>query len=263
MSEILAAARFIHEHRRALRRLPLLDAALRPRDEPEAYAVQEVLHDLLALADEGKQAGHKIGCTTPVMQAFLGIANPCAGGVLDRDVHHSPALLRYGDYVRVGVECEIAVLLEADLPAEGAPYDRDSVASAVGACTPALELVDDRYMNYAEFDTPTLIADDFFACGCVLGEPVRPWRALDLPSVVGITTINAAEVGRGRGADVMGHPFTALAWLANQLAARGQSLRGGQFVLTGSIVATQWVAPGDHVVARIQGLGQVEARFEG
>jgi 2-oxo-3-hexenedioate decarboxylase/2-keto-4-pentenoate hydratase len=73
--------------------------------------------------------------------------------------------------------------------------------------------------------------------------------------------INGAVAGSGRGADVLGHPFEALAWLANQLAAQGRVLRAGDLVLTGSIVQTNWVAVGDHVVMDLGALGGVEFSF--
>ena len=81
------------------------------------------------------------------------------------------------------------------------------------------------------------MADDFFAAGCVLGKPVSRAAAPDLLDVVGIAFINGVEVGRGTGADVLGHPHAALAWLANHLAAGRKSLRAGQIVLTGSLGA--------------------------
>jgi 2-oxo-3-hexenedioate decarboxylase/2-keto-4-pentenoate hydratase len=80
--------------------------------------------------------------------------------------------------------------------------------------------------------------------------------------LTGVTLINGAEVGRGRGGDVMGHPFEALAWLANNFAQRDQGLRAGEFVFTGSVVETKWVNAGDRVTMRIEGLGEVEAVFE-
>jgi 2-keto-4-pentenoate hydratase len=70
------------------------------------------------------------------------------------------------------------------------------------------------------------------------------------------------EVGRGIGADVLGHPLDALAWLANHLAARGPGLRAGEFVSTGSVVATKWMARGDDAMVEVEGLGTVRARFE-
>ena len=258
----LRAALVIRDHRLAGRRLPGLDPSVRPDGEAAAYAVQDELHGLLTSAGLGRVAGHKIGCTTRVMQEFLRIPNPCAGGVFESQIHRTPARVRHAAFVRPGVECEIVVKLASDLPLQRAPFDRRSVAAAIGEIMAGMEIVDDRYVDYKGLDTPTLIADDFFDAGCVLGEPAADWRALDLPSLSGATRINGVEVGRGRGADVMGHPFEALAWLANSLARRGKSLRAGEFVFTGCVVETKWVQPGDRVVMTIDGLGTVEAVFE-
>jgi 2-oxo-3-hexenedioate decarboxylase/2-keto-4-pentenoate hydratase len=257
-----STARIIRDHRMSRRPLPLLGEGMRPRDEAQAYAVQRELHALLA-PDLGAVVGHKIGCTTPVMQRFLNIPNPCAGGVFASTVYSSPARLRHAEYLHVGVECEMVVRLGRDLPVSAAPFTRASVGDAVDAMMAGMEIVDDRYVDYKSMDTPTLIADDFFDAGCVLGAAVTNWRALDLTALTGVTLIDGVEVGHGRGADVMGHPFEALAWLANNLARRGQSLRAGEFVFTGSVVETKWVSAGQCVTMRIEGLGEVEAMFEG
>jgi 2-keto-4-pentenoate hydratase len=254
-------AEVIAGYRLARKPMPALDPALRPADERTAYAVQDALHPLLA-GSLGAVVGHKIGCTTAVMQAFLKIPNPCAGGVFERTVHASPARFRHGDFLHVGVECEIVVRLGRDLAPAHAPYDRNTVADAVAACMAGMEIVDDRYVDYKSLDTPTLIADDFFDAGCVLGLEMSDWRGLDLAAATGRTRINGVEVGSGRGADVMGHPFAALAWLANNLAQRGQAIRAGQFVFTGSVVETKWVEPGDRVEMEIEGLGTVSACFD-
>ncbi len=247
-----------------LNRVPLdaLPDGLRPPSEGDAYAIQHRLHGRLTGGGLGPVVGHKIGCTTAVMQAFLKIPNPCAGGVFSRTVHRSPARVAHGSFVRVGVECEIVARLKRDLPPRSAPYEVAEVAAAVGTVMPGMEIVDARYVDYTRLDTPTLIADDFFDAGCVLGSET-PWDgSLALESVVGVTRINGTEAGRGRGADVMGHPFHALRWLANQRAARGEGLAAGEFVFLGSVVETKWVARGDHVVMQLQGLGTVEAVFE-
>lgn len=254
-------AQVIAGYRLGHKPLPALDPALRPVDERAAYVVQDALHPLLA-GSLGAVVGHKIGCTTAVMQAFLKIPNPCAGGVFERTVQASPARVQHADFLHVGVECEIVVRLGRDLAPAQAPYDRNAVADAVAACMAGMEIVDDRYVDYKSLDTPTLIADDFFDAGCVLGPAVTDWRTLDLAAATGRTWINGAEVGRGRGADVMGHPFEALAWLANNFAARGHTLRAGQFVFTGSVVETKWVNRGDRVEMEIEGLGSVAAAFE-
>ena len=223
--------------------------------------MQDALHAALTAAGHGALAGHKIGCTTPVMQRFLRIPNPCAGGVFAPTVQHLAAEFRHSAFLHVGVECEIAVRLAHDLPAARAPYDRDTVGAAVGACMAAIEVVDDRYEDYRALDVPTLIADDFFNAACVLGVPVAAWRDLDLAALRGRMSINGADVGTGRGGDILGHPLEALAWLANALVARGSCLESGEFVLLGSVVETRWVGAGDRVEVEIEGLGSARARF--
>ena len=106
-----------------------------------------------------------------------------------------------------------------------------------------------------------MIADDFFDAGCVIGALLRDWRAIDIPALVGRTLINGIEAGRGRASDVMGHPFAALAWLANSLIDRGRYLRRGEFVFTGSVVETRWVNAGDSVRVEIDRLGTTTVKF--
>ncbi len=233
---------------------------LRPRDLSDAYDVQDAVHGVLEAAGHGRVTGHKIGCTTPVMQTFLNIATPCAGGVFDTTARTVSGTFCHAGFRRVGVECEIAVRLAKDLP-EG-PYDRASVAPSVAAVMAAIEVVDDRYDDYKTFDAPTLVADDFFDAGCVLGAPVADWQSLDLAALGGRMTINGDEVGSGIGGDIMGHPLEALAWLASLRAARGTPLRAGDFVLLGSVVETKWVEQGDLVEIELDQLGRATARFE-
>jgi 2-keto-4-pentenoate hydratase len=261
MDRILAAARTIAAARRNRTPLAALDEAIVPRDEAEGYRVQRALHDLM-LPVNGALAGYKIGCTSVVMQRYLDIPHPCSGGVFVRGIHDSGVTLPAADYLRVGVECEIAVRIGADLAPSAAPFTQQSVAVAIEAYHPAIEIVDDRYVKWESLGAPTLVADDFFAAGCVLGPPVAHAAVPDLLAVTGRAIINGAEAGEGSGADVLGHPHRALAWLANHLVAQGGHLRAGQIVLTGSLVKTVWLRAGDRVVMELDGLGAVEARFD-
>jgi 2-keto-4-pentenoate hydratase len=255
---VRAAAAFLAEARLGRTRMSGLPPELRPADVAAAYRVQDALHVALAGAGLGPLAGYKIGCTTPVMQQYLKIDHPCAGGVFAARVYRDAACLRHGAFVRVGVECEIAVLLGRDLPRRDRPYAPAEVAPAVEACAPAVEIVDDRWLDYGAVDTPTLIADDFFNSGCVLGPPCRFDPALDLASVRGAMSVNGRGVGRGTGTDALGSPLHALAWLAS---ARG-GLKAGEFVLTGSMVQTYWAARGDTCAVELEGLGAACVSFE-
>jgi 2-keto-4-pentenoate hydratase len=257
--KIARTARHLHDVLRNGTRLTPLPAELRPSDLAEAYAVQEQLQGFLTPA-RGAVVGYKIAITTPVMQQLMGIAHPCGGAVFEKQLHRAPVTLRCADYVHVAVECEIGVRLGADLPG-GRIYDRESVGEAVDACMASIEIIDDQNADYKLANALDLVADNAWNAGCVLGPPVTDWRKLDLASLGGRMLINGAEVGHGTGADVLGHPFTALAWLANTLAERGRPLRAGMIVSTGSIVSTKFPKPGDTVIAELAGLGEAKAAF--
>jgi 2-keto-4-pentenoate hydratase len=255
---IQAAAAFLAEGRLARTRMSGLPPELRPADVATAYRVQDALHAALTGAGLGPVAGHKIGCTTPVMQQYLKIDHPCAGGVFAARLYRDTARLRHGAFVRVGIECEIALLLGRDLPSRDRPYGPAEVAPAVEAYAPAIEIVDDRWLDYGAVDTPTLIADDFFNSGCVLGAPRRFDAAMDLAGVRGAMSVNGREVGHGTGTDALGSPLNALAWLASARAG----LKAGEFVLTGSMVQTYWAARGDECAIELEGLGAACVSFE-
>src|SRR3981189_2963302 len=260
MNDTFAAAEAIAAARRNRTPLHPLFGDSAPRTEAEGYRIADAVHGLLA-ADFGEMVGHKIGCTSAVMQQYLNIPHPCSGGVFAGGVHDSGVSLRAKDFVRVGVECEIAVRLTRDLMPLDAPFTADKVVQAIDAYLPAIEIVDDRYADWQTIGAPTLVADDFFAAGCVLGKPVARSVAPDLLEVIGRAIINGVEVGQGTGADVLGPPHNALAWLANHLAAEGRSLRAGQIVLTGSLVKTVWLEAGDKVMMELAGLGKVAVTF--
>ena len=242
-------------------RLGHLPEAHRPSEEAEAYQLQAAVQRHLSVGGYGEPVGRKIGCTTTVMQEYLKIPNPCAGLVYAPTVRERAGEFDFSSFLHVGVECEIVVRLDDDLPASGAPYTRSTVSPAVQAVMCGIEVVDDRWVDYGSMDVATLIADDFFGAGCVLGEPVTAWRELELESLTGSMSINGVEVGSGLGGDIMGHPLEALAWLANTAALHGIPLREGEFIFLGSIVETKWLEPGDLVEIEISGLGSASARF--
>jgi 2-keto-4-pentenoate hydratase len=255
---IQQAARLLCDEHHAGKPFEPLPTTLAPRTVDEAYAIQEWFHRYMG-ETQGPVAGYKIALTTPVMRQMVGFHAPIAGAILARTIHPSAVSLRHADYGRLGVECEIAVQLGTDLPAAQAPYSMDRIADAVAAIIPAFELVDDRQADYTQLAplVLTLIADNAWNAGIVLGAPCRGWSTIDLAAACGVMVINGTVVGEGHGRDVMGHPFEALLWLVNMLAQRGKSLTQGMIVMTGSLVATRFVSSGDVVRLAVEGVGEV------
>ncbi|NDG14541.1 MAG: hypothetical protein EB110_02585 [Betaproteobacteria bacterium] len=50
--------------------------------------------------------------------------------------------------------------------------------------------------------------------------------------------MNGQPIGHGHSRDVMGHPLQAMAWIANHMASRGHAFKAGQWVTTGSWLAS-------------------------
>ena len=250
------AARYLleaHQERRVYEPIP---DAFSPRDINEAYDMQEAFHGLLG-GDRGAIVGYKIALTTPVMQQMVGFGHPCSGAVFASGVHYSPVTVKGADYVRLGAECEVAVLLGSGLPKSAAPYARAGVAKAVEALMPAFELVDDRGADYSNLFFLGVAADNAWNAGVVLGQRVGDWQGIDLVNAGGAMTINGEPAGEGKGGDVLGHPLDALAWLANTLAERGKELTAGMIVMTGSIVSTKFLNAGDVARFDFEGLGEI------
>ncbi|MDH5212238.1 MAG: fumarylacetoacetate hydrolase family protein [Betaproteobacteria bacterium] len=253
------AARWLvqqHLERNSSRPLP---PALMPSGIDEAYAVQDAFVELKSHGC-GNVVGHKIALTTPQMRAMVGLNEPIAGRLHARQVVRGPASVRAADYGRLVVEFEIAAQMAVDLAPRAAPYTTAQVAAAVGAVLPAFELADDRHADYTTLSARglELAADNAWNEGAVLGAPCDAWREIDLAAVRGVATTNGAAVGEGRGADSMGHPMAALAWVANHLARRGRALRRGDIVITGSLVPSKFPKAGERLRFEAGALGAVE-----
>ena len=257
-----AAARACFEMHRTRARYRPLDAAVRAAPLDEAYRIQDALHRLMAEAGRGDLAGWKIALTSKAMQQMTGVDQPAAGAIFSNVVLPSPARIDLAAYHHLGVEFEVAVRLAEALPASGGPWTRASVAGRVAACLPAFELVEDGCADYKTLDAFTLIAQNTWNGGVVLGAPAADWRGVDLEAAVTRCWINDRPEGQGKTGDALGHPFEAVAWLANLLNRRGRLLDRDMIVMTGSSITTKFPAPGDRVRFAIDGLGEValEAR---
>jgi 2-keto-4-pentenoate hydratase len=260
---IVRAAQWLYDaHVRRARFSPLPED-LAPSSSLEAYAIQD---EFVALRAQrlGAIVGYKIALSTPAMRKFVGVDAPQAGALLEAVVRPAPATVRAADYVHLIVEFEIGVKISADLPAADAPFFRERVIQSVGAVMPALELADDRDADYGELSRHPLhlIADNSWNEGAVLGAGVMNWQSIDLAAVRGVATVNGRNIGEGRGADALGHPLDAVAWMADHLASLGRGLLRGDVVITGSLVASHAAKPGDLIEFALEGLGSAELRVD-
>ncbi len=116
---------------------------------------------------------------------------------------------------------------------------------------PCFELIEDRNADYSNLDPLTLIADNAWCGGIVLGQEMTNWRELDLndtPSLVHQSG-EADEAANTGAAD----PLGSLAWVLNHFSDRGITLSKGEQIITGSAVRTRFPASGDSFTYAVAG----------
>jgi 2-keto-4-pentenoate hydratase len=252
---IKAAEALMHEHRNGVKFQPFA-SAFGIANVENAYAVQREYVRMQMQTRGAEAAGYKIGLTTKRMQEMCGIDSPIAGIVLQDRVHASGASLGASAYGRVGLEFEIAVRLGRDLAPSGRAPTLAEVAGAIDAVCPAVEIIDDRHADYTNLDVLSVIADNSWNAGIVLGGFAHAWP--DPATLEAVVSMDGKAVDRGSGRDVLGHPFHAVAWLATHLARIGTGLRAGAIVMTGNTVTTNFPDRPSTYRFDLIGLGSVE-----
>ena len=244
------AARYIDEAHRTRAPFQNLPEAVAPLTVAEAYAAQAALCELWG-PRLGPIAGLKIATTTKVMQELMGIGHPCMGTIFAARVYASPAAIAKADYINLRIECELALRLGRDLPKAGAPYTRESVRPAVSEVMAAFELIEDRGADYKSTRALSLIADNAWNGGIVIGRPTPLPAGLDLDGIAGVLKSNGTEIAAGKTDD----PLGALAWLATQAAECDRPMTAGMVVITGSVIPTVDIAVGERLDFALDGIG--------
>jgi 2-keto-4-pentenoate hydratase len=148
------------------------------------------------------------------------------------------------------------------LPKRDKSYSVAEVLDAVASLHPAIEVPDSRYNDFTRVGAAQLIADVACACWFVPGPAARAgWRAIDLAQHSVSAYRNGALTRQGSGANVLGDPRSALAWIANELSAYGNGLRAGDLVMTGTCLTPVPVSAGDSVKADFGDFGVLEVGF--
>lgn len=251
-----AVARHLLEEHAGRKPYVTLSGQLALSDLAEAYRVQEEFVAIRRERSGAGIAGYKIALTSAAMQAFVGVDHPLLGAIFDDTVVESPAEVSLSAFQHVGVEFELAIRLGRDVVPADHPYDAASIAPFADALIPAFELIEDRNAVYENFDACTLVADNAWSGGVVLGVPVVDWRGCDLVSTP--TRLEAGEeTETATTGAALGNPLNALAWAANALLGQGRPLEAGMIVMTGSTLKTRFPGVGERYFYDVEGIGSV------
>ena len=258
------AAELLLAARRNLSPIPALPEDCRPATVAEGYAIQAASR----VARGGAVAGFKIGATSQAARTLLATEEPFHGCLFADGIHDSPATLSAGDTGFRLIEPEFAFRLGADLPARAAPYGRQDLIQAIASLHPAFEVVTSAFGEaWTGAGLAQLIADNGVHACLVLGPAMADWESLDLAAQEVVFESDGAEVGRGQGANALGHPLNALAWLADlgvlvdPVTRVRRGLRAGDLITTGLVTPFAYAEAGTALRADFGPLGSVELAF--
>lgn len=257
---------------RELDRLALALRTARERRDPIA-PLTEVLPDLsvadaYAIAQRNVAArvaagativGHKIGLTSPAVQAQLGVDQPDYGALLDVTAIADRSTVDAGAFIAPRLELELAFELAEPLP--NAAVTADDVRRATARVLPALELVDSRIRDW-RIRLADTVADGASSAAFVLGSGGRTLSELDAADIAGELWRGDELLESGNTSAVLGDPCVSVAWLANAVGALGKHLDAGEIILSGACTRMVDVHPGDHFRGVLAGLGEVSVTFE-
>ena len=238
--------------------IPALTDEVAAIDEPDAYRIQRALIALF----QGRGArviGKKTGLTSRAKQQAMGVPEAIYGYLLDLYLIREPAPVRVAELIHPRLEPELAFIMGARV--QGPGVTTPQVLAATRAVVPALEVIDSRYLNF-KFRFADVVADNCSASRVVLGREEVPLGDLDLRLQGMVLEKNGELVDTGAGAAVLGHPASAVAWLANKLAEHGEALEPGDLVMPGAPCEAVFVKPGDEVRVTFDRVGSVTARVE-
>ncbi|MDF1792385.1 MAG: hypothetical protein P1U88_10775 [Thalassobaculaceae bacterium] len=258
---VKAAATTLMDHRARKASLDALPDGQKPEALDDGYAIQAALIEMRA-AEGATSIGYKIGATNAGARELLGLPDMFWGVLLSTMTTESPSAFPSKDlYIRV-IEPEIALRFAKPLDGLKKTITEADVIDAVDAVLPAIEIVDTPYgAGWTKAGGASLIADDGAHGAWIMGKPVDGAKDMNLLDLAVTLTADGQSVREGKGGNVEGGPFAVTAWLVNELAKHGKSIKAGDYVTTGSTTPPYPAQPNEKIVADYGKLGTVTVDF--
>lgn len=224
---------------------------------PVAAAAARKLHER-RLAGGWRPLGRKIGFTNRTIWPRYGVFEPIWGFVYDRTLikaANGRAVVPLAGLAQPRIEPEIAFRLKA----APAAADTASLLASIDRVAHAVEIVQCHHPGW-KLALADSIADNGLHGRLVLGAPVPVAElgdlAVRLPQASVELRRDGALVERGAGANVLGGPLSALAWLVEALArdTDAPALAAGEWVSTGTLTDAHAVAAGERWTTSFEGL---------
>ena len=226
-------------------------------DDERAYAVARAIH-AHRLSRGEQPVGRKIGFTNRTLWPEYGVDGPIWNHVYDATVQAAGAddPLDLATLLQPRIEPEIQVHF-ARPPA--VTDDEEAILACVDWIALGFEIVQSIYADWV-FRAPDAIAGYSLHGRLIIGEPVSVAQIADCVTKLSQFTVelecDGQVVATGGGANVLGSPLLAIAYLTDALSRQPESppLGAGEVVTTGTLTPLLPVAPAQTWTARATGI---------
>ena len=255
MDRLEKIAQFMLDQHKSQQNFQNLPQTLMPENFEEAYETQKIFQKN---SGRGELGGFKIALASKVQQELCGIDHPIAGGIFVNEIKTSPAILELENFHGLGLEFELAVTLSDDLKPGMEPFDKDNIKQFIKSLSPAFELIIDRNADYSNINPLSMIIDNAWCSGIVMGKELPNWEKLNLDTIRSQLLWND-EIPK----DAMikdANPLDSLSWVSNLLTSLGRTIPKDSIIITGSVIKTRAPNKGDHIIYKIEDLSEVEIK---
>ena len=256
MDRLEQIAQFMLDQHNSKQNFQNLPETLMPKDFDEAYRIQQVFQKN---SDRGELGGFKIALASKIQQELCGIDHPIAGGIFANEINSSPSTFELSNFHGLGLEFEIAVKLSDDLKPEMGPFNKDNIREFIKSLSPAFELIIDRNADYSNINPLSMITDNAWCSGIVMGTELPNWDTLNLDTIKSKLFWNDEIPQDAMIKDA--NPLESLSWVANLLLSHGRTIPKGSVIITGSVIKTRAPQIGDHIIYKVGNLSEVEIKI--
>ena len=189
----------------------------------------------------GQVIGYKAGLTAAAVQKRFGYDKPVWGKLYEGMILEDGATVEAAFGARPLYEADMLVRVSSEAINQAkTPME---VLQAIDQIIPFIELPDLVVLAPPKLNGPAISAINVGARLGVAGKPIavpqyRGERYAMLDALRDMTVVLAdgkgAELGRGKGSDILDHPLNAVIWLAQALAKEGLSMQPGELISLGS-----------------------------
>ncbi len=251
-------AKLLHDAQRQQKQIDPPTQLLQGMTIEDSYATQLEIVSLRKQEGE-KVIGMKVGLTSQGMQQLLGVDEPDYGHLTDAMLVREGEVIHSESLIQPKVEGEIAFYIKDTLKGPGVTIA--DVYNATEWIAPAVEIVDSRVKDW-KITLEDTVADNGSSALLVLGANAVKLSSINM-KLVGMTLEkNGVLIHSGTGAEVLGSPANAVAWLANKLSSFGLALEAGSIVLSGAITSALEAKKGDLFTVSFDGIESMNIKFD-